>query len=83
MARLPKAKICPFCRGDSIYVECMDFGEFAAVCNLCGARGPYADGDGCDPDGENAKGRRNALRAWNKRSKSGRAALSDTPSKEG
>jgi len=67
MARVAKAKPCPFCRGTDIWVECMDFGSFAATCNDCLARGPDADGDGCDPDGENALGKRNAIRLWNKR----------------
>lgn len=70
MARLPKAKHCPFCRGEDTFVECIDFGDFSVICNGCGARGPNADGDGCDPDGENARGKRNAIKAWNKRQKS-------------
>jgi len=70
-----KPSLCPFCCSEDVFVECMDFGEFAAVCNHCSAHGPRVDGDGCDPDGENARGKRNALRAWNKRPKSGRARI--------
>lgn len=74
MARLPKAKRCPFCASTDSFVECMSFGSFAVVCNGCLARGPEADGDSCDPDGENARGKRGALREWNKRR---RASASD------
>lgn len=45
----------------------MDFGSFAVVCNGCGARGPTADGDGCDETSESNRGKRSALRGWNKR----------------
>lgn len=76
--RIAKAKPCPFCRSADGFVECLDFGSFAYICNDCLARGPDAEGDGCDPDGEGAQGRRNAIRAWNRRP-SGRA---NTP-KEG
>lgn len=67
MARIAKAKACPFCRSEDSFVECMDFGTFAVVCNSCGARGPDAEGDGCDDTAENFAGRRNATRAWNGR----------------
>lgn len=67
MSRVAKAKPCPFCRSNSTFVECMDFGSFAVVCNGCGARGPTADGDGCDEASENNRGKRSAVRAWNKR----------------
>jgi hypothetical protein len=69
MARIAKPKPCPFCRGTDVWVECMDFGSFAATCNDCGAQGPNVDGDACDPDGENARGKRNAIRAWNGRAR--------------
>lgn len=72
MARIAKAKCCPFCASTSNFVECMDFGSFAVICNGCGAHGPEADGDEYDPDGDNARGRRLATRAWNSRR---RAAL--------
>lgn len=79
MSRVAKAKPCPFCRSDDVFVECMDFGSFAVVCNECGAKGPTADGDGCDETAENNRGRRNAIREWNGRKR--RAALkSETPS---
>lgn len=68
--RIAKAKRCPFCASESNFVECMDFGQFAVICNGCGAQGPETDGDGCDPDGENARGRRTATRAWNRRARS-------------
>ncbi len=67
MARIAKAKPCPFCACGDAFVECMDFGQFAVICNRCGAQGPEADGDGCDPDAENAQGRRLATKAWNQR----------------
>jgi len=72
MSRVAKAKPCPFCRSTDSFVECLDFGSFYRLCNDCGAQGPTAEGDGCDPDAENKAGERNATRAWNKRS---RAAL--------
>lgn len=75
MARIAKRKRCPFCASDNSFVECMDFGEFAVICNGCGARGPDADGDGYDPAGENHAGARNATREWNKRAR----ATKDTP----
>ncbi|WP_433934503.1 Lar family restriction alleviation protein [Brevundimonas diminuta] len=67
MARIAKAKPCPFCRSTDSFVECADFGSFYRVCNDCLARGPEAEGEGCDPDAENARGARNATRAWNRR----------------
>jgi len=80
MSRIAKAKRCPFCASESNFVECMDFGSFAVICNDCGAHGPEADGDDCDPDGDNARGRRKATRAWNRRS---RAAISSRPALRG
>lgn len=67
MARIAKMKACPFCGVSDAFVECMDFGSFAIVCNRCGAHGPEADGDDCDPEGEQQRGRRGAIRAWNQR----------------
>ena len=67
MTWIAKSKPCPFCGSDSNFVECMDFGSFAVICNDCGAQGPEADGDDCDPDGDNARGRRKATQAWNRR----------------
>lgn len=81
MARVAKAKHCPFCGSDSNFVECMDFGTFAVVCNDCGAQGPETDGEDCDPDGDNARGKRTATRAWNRRTR--RAALASATDAEG
>lgn len=67
MARIAKRKPCPFCGSASSFVECMDVGSFAVICNDCGAQGPETDGDDCDPDGDNARGRRTSTRAWNQR----------------
>lgn len=69
MARLAKRKRCPFCASEDSFVECMDFGSFAVICNDCGAHGPEADGEACDPDAENALGARNAIREWNRRNR--------------
>lgn len=79
MARIAKAKTCPFCKSTDSFVECADFGSFYRVCNNCGARGPEAEGDGCDETGNNHEGARNATRAWNKRPK----ALSPAPARQG
>lgn len=68
MSRVAKMKPCPFCRTLNGFVECADFGSFYVMCNQCGARGPDAEGDGCDPDAENRRGARNAIKAWNTRS---------------
>lgn len=67
MSRIAKAKPCPFCKVADSFVECGGFGSFYRVCNHCGARGPEADGDGCDETAENHLGARNATRAWNRR----------------
>ncbi|MGV2980663.1 Lar family restriction alleviation protein [Camelimonas sp. ID_303_24] len=67
MPRIAKPKPCPFCRSEATFVECLDYGSFAMICNDCGARGPQADGDGCDPEAESHRGERGAIRAWNKR----------------
>lgn len=67
MARIAKRKRCPFCARTDTFVECMDFGAFAVVCNVCGARGPEGAGDGCDADADNQAGHRNATREWNRR----------------
>lgn len=40
MARIAKAKPCPFCRSTDSFIECADFGSFYRVCNVCLARGP-------------------------------------------
>lgn len=69
MTRIAKAKRCPFCSLADSFVECMDFGAFAVVCNGCGAKGPTADGDGCDADAERNQGRKGAIRAWNRRTR--------------
>lgn len=74
MVRLAKMKPCPFCGSQNSFVECMDFGEFAVRCNECLGTGPCGDGDDCDPTGENHRGARNAIRAWNQRRRA-RAAL--------
>lgn len=76
MARIAKAKPCPFCKSTDSFVECADFGSFYRVCDNCLARGPEAEGDGCDSHGT---GGQNATRAWNKRSK----ALSAAPGEGG
>lgn len=76
MSRIAKAKACPFCRSTSNFVECQDFGSFYVMCNDCGAQGPTAEGDGCDDTAENYAGRRNAIRAWNRRP---RAAITQAP----
>jgi len=70
MARIAKAKPCPFCRSTDSFVECADFGSFYRVCNACLARGPEAEGEGFDETAENHAGSRNATRAWNKRARS-------------
>lgn len=74
MARIAKAKPCPFCKSTDSFVECADFGSFYRICNNCLARGPEAEGDGCDETANNHEGARNATRAWNKRSKALSAA---------
>ncbi|MBS7697830.1 MAG: Lar family restriction alleviation protein [Chelatococcus sp.] len=69
MARIAKRKPCPFCGTSDSFVECMDYGDFAVICNSCLARGPSGEGDGCDPSSENHRGERNATREWNKRTR--------------
>jgi hypothetical protein len=77
--RIAKTRPCPFCGTTDNFVECLDFGTFAVVCNGCGARGPEADGDDCDPDSDRARGRRGAVRAWNGRKRSAHAAPDAPP----
>jgi len=67
MGRISKPKPCPFCRSEDSFVECADFGSFYRVCNDCLARGPEAEGDGCDEAANGNEGARNATKVWNAR----------------
>lgn len=73
MARIAKAKPCPFCGGSDSFVECYDYGSFYRTCNECNARGPYGEGDGCDETANNHEGARNATKRWNERRRTARA----------
>lgn len=68
MTHIPKAKPCPFCRSDAIFVE--DLGgvfacTYAARCDGCAALGPPVE-HGDYGDGRELE-KRNAIKAWNKR----------------
>ena len=69
MARIAKAKRCPFCASADSFVECSMPGLFYRTCNSCGSRGPDAEGEDCDASLNNHEGTRNATRLWNKRSR--------------
>lgn len=63
MARVPKPKPCPFCRGTEIYMERDDMDAFSARCNDCYAQGPSL----IQEWGDDEKDARLAIRAWNRR----------------
>lgn len=68
MARIPKAKACPFCGSSRGFVECMTICVGRYWCDECAALGPPVehgdyDGAGCQ------KMERDAIRAWNRRSR--------------
>jgi hypothetical protein len=65
MARIAKAKSCPFCRSASGFVERMELSSWQYVCNGCYAHGPEV----CDAGWEEDKAQAEATRAWNRRSR--------------
>lgn len=60
-------KPCPFCGATASFVECMELGSYAVVCNDCRAVGPIGEGNSSRCVGDDAKGEWNATRKWNKR----------------
>ncbi|WP_422234167.1 Lar family restriction alleviation protein [Methylorubrum rhodinum] len=73
MARIPKAKPCPFCRSNDVFVENMDGVEYRVWCNSCAAMGPPVE-HGDYGDGRELE-TRDAIRAWNKRT--GKRAITE------
>lgn len=69
MARIPKAKPCPFCRSADTFVERMDISSWQVVCNDCFAHGPNF----CHADFDDDKAEAAAVRLWNRRRRARRA----------